>query len=208
MTSTSRLRAVADSSDDIQAELANLRAAYESACAELIEVRRQRDEAIAHGQELLARLVQADDRLADVSVSEPVAPPAEPIKVAPPQPAPATVSPVPTIVGGPAPMTPVVAPSEPDAARADDATEEDVAGAEVVDAEVAEAQPRVVRWLPPEEEPVAPSSAHEFAALKELPVAGEDDEVPATTEPLTHPMNVLPDVVEEPKAPIWKRRLR
>jgi hypothetical protein len=187
MTSMPRLMVVAEASDDVAAELTNLRAAYQATCAELIDCRRQRDEAVAHGQELLARLVEADEKLAALSVPvapvapvEPVAPVAvvetvesDPIRVAPPTPTPEPISPVPTIVEA----TPSPGAIEP------------------------------VRWLPPEEDGSSSSSAHEFAALKEIGPDAED-EVSATYEPLASPMNVLPDAVEEPKGSRWRLRTR
>lgn len=220
MTSMPHLAAAAGSPDDAAAELANLRAAYRAACDELMEVRRQRDEAVTHGQELLARLVEADEKLARMSephpslfavepvavVSAPVEPvepveaveaverpepieteaDTEPIRVAPVQAAPEPVSPIPTIVGAP----PVEAPVLVEA---------------VVEAPDA---PEPVRWLPPEEGAVTHSTAHEFAALKELPDEVEADDDPAGAgEPLTSPMNVLPEVSAPAKPSIWRRKI-
>lgn len=211
MTSMPRLMAVAEASDDVAAELTNLRAAYQAACAELIDCRRQRDEAIAHGQELLARLVEADEKLAGVTHSaEPSdgvgSPDAETIRVAPPTPTPAPISPVPTIVGtAPGPVA-VELVAEPDVdTDADAVAEADAVFEDEPLAEVVPVQP--VRWLPPAEDGTTSSTAHEFAALKELE-SDVADEAPPTTEPLASPMNILPDVAEEPKGSRWRLRVR
>lgn len=194
MTSMPHVVAVAGSTDDAAAELANLRAAYESACNELIEVRRQRDEAVRHGEELLARLVEADEKVARLSTPHPPVFETEPIRVAPVQPEPDPVSPIPTIVGAP-PVEPPVLAEVADVGEVADADEASVA-----------AQP--LRWLPPEEGAVAHSTAHEFAALKELPDdVAEDDEQGASLEPLTSPMNVLPEGTTAVKQSIWRRKI-
>jgi hypothetical protein len=104
MTSMSHLVAVAGATDDSAAELANLRAAYQSACTELIEVRRQRDEAIAHGEELLARLVAVEESSAGVEAAIAAIPAADAIQVAPVQAVAEQASPIPTIVEPAAPQ--------------------------------------------------------------------------------------------------------
>jgi hypothetical protein len=201
--------------DELVEELNQLREADAQLREELVEVRRQRDEAISQSQWLILRVSNAEqaiDRLQAELIEARSKRGVTPESVE-------QVAPV-----DEAPDAPVDEAPEVEDVQVEDAT--DAPDVEISDSEVpslptpAEAVTPVAivpgswagqagPWLPPDEAADDGSTAHEFAALTEraLAVEAAEAEEAAAAMPAPVEMNVLPEATSEPrKATFFRRR--
>jgi hypothetical protein len=208
---------------DLGDELDQLRATDAALRDELIEVRRQRDEAVSQAQWLILRVSNAEQVVERLQAELIEARSQRGVSVAPVVGAdPVAVVEGTVVVGADADANAEVvaapAASVDDALEVEDGHDDQAApepAAAVPDAAVTpvaivpgawagQAGP----WLPPEEDAADGSTAHEFAALTEraLAVEAAQAEEAAAAAPAPLEMNVLPEVYGEPKKAAFFRR--